>query len=141
MTVRCVQVTVHLASIGPRVIVGYRFFARYGLTLSPARGFLVFDDVWHEVHIPDEPSADIEDRHSGGEREMQTLMDRNQLADSNPISQVQDQNQLTECSPIFQVHDVSDTPHLQSQDLDINSDDADQSGPHPKRCQGVTQSS
>ena len=60
-------------------------------------------------------------------------MDQNQLADYNPISQVQSQDQLTESSPIFQVHEVSNTPHLQNQDLDISNDDADQSGPHPKR--------
>ena len=35
--------------------------------------------------------------------------------------------------PHFEVREVSNTPHLQSQDLGINSDDADQSGPHPKR--------
>ena len=63
---------------------------------------------------------------------MQNLMDRDQLADCHPISQVQNHNQLTESSPIFQVHEVSNTPHLQSQDLDINTDDADQSGLHPK---------
>ena len=50
-----VQVTVHLASVGPRVILGYPFPARYGLTLSPARVSLVFDDVLHEEHMPDEP--------------------------------------------------------------------------------------
>ena len=64
---------------------------------------------------------------------MQNLMDQDQLADSNPISQVQDQDQLTESSCIFEVHEVFSTPHLQSQDLGINSDDADQSGPHQKR--------
>ena len=64
---------------------------------------------------------------------MQNLMDQEQLADSNPISQVQDQDQLTESSPIFQVHEVSNTPHLQSQNLDCNSDDADSSGPQPNR--------
>ena len=133
VTVKCVQVTVHLASVGPRVILGYPFRACYGLTLSPARGSLVFDDVPHEEHIPDEPSADVEDQHSGVKPVVQNLMDQDQLADSNRISQVQDQDQLTESSPIFQVHDVSNTPNLQSQDLDINSDDADENGPHPKR--------
>ena len=64
---------------------------------------------------------------------MQNLMDQDQLTDSNPITQIQDQDQLTESSPTFQVHEVSNTPHLKSQDLDINSDDADQSGPDPKR--------
>ena len=59
---QCVHVTVHLASVPPRVILGYPFFARSGLTLSPARGSLVFDDVSHEEHILDEPSADVEDQ-------------------------------------------------------------------------------
>ena len=40
---------------------------------------------------------------------------------------------MTESSPIFQVHEVSNTPHLQSQELVLNSDHAGQSGPHPKR--------
>ena len=62
---KCVQVTVHLSSVGLRVILGYPFLARCGLTLSPARDSLVFDDVSHEEHIPDQPSADIEDEHSG----------------------------------------------------------------------------
>ena len=132
VTVQCVQVTVHWASVGPRVILGYPFLARYGLTVSPARGSLVFDDVPHEEHIPDEHSSDVEDQHSGAELEVQNLMHQDQLADSNPTSRVQDQHQLTESSPISQVHEVSKTPHLQSQGLDINSDDADQSGPHPK---------
>ena len=132
VTVKCVQVTVHLASVGPRVILGYLFLARYGLTLSPARGYLVFDDVLHAEHITDEPSADVEDQHSGVELEVQELIDQDQLADSNLISQVQDQDHLTESSSIFQVHEVSNTPHLQSQEPDINNDDADQSGPHPK---------
>ena len=92
VTVKCVQVTVHLASVGPKLILGYPFLARHGLTLSPARGFLVFDDVSHEEHIPDEPSADIEDQHSGVEPEVQHLMDQDSLADSNPISQIQDQD-------------------------------------------------
>ena len=106
VTVMCVQVTVHLASVGPRVILGYPFSARYGLTLSPARGSLVFDDVSHKKHIPDESSADVEDQHSGVEPEVQNLMHHDQCADSNPISQVQDQDQLTESSPIFPVRDV-----------------------------------
>ena len=93
----------------------------------------MFDDVTREEHIPDEPSADVEDQNSGVEPEVQNLMDQDQLAKSNPIFLVQDEDQLAESSPIFQVHEVSNTPHLQSQDLDINSDDADQSGPHPKR--------
>ena len=54
VTVKCVQVTGHLASVRPRAIQGYPFLARYGLILSPARGSLVFDDVSHEEHIPDE---------------------------------------------------------------------------------------
>ena len=33
VTVKCAQVTVHLAFVGPRVILGYPFLARYGLTL------------------------------------------------------------------------------------------------------------
>ena len=86
---KCVQLTVHSASVGPRVILGYPFSARYGLTLSPERGSLVFDDVSHGEHIPDEPSADVEDQHSGVEPEVQNLMDQDQLADSNPICQVQ----------------------------------------------------
>ena len=45
VTVKCVQVTVHLASFGPRVIPGYPLLARYGLTLGTARGSLLFDDV------------------------------------------------------------------------------------------------
>ena len=49
------------------------------------------------------------------EPEVQSLMDHDQLAHSNYISQVQDQDQLTESSPIFQVQEVSNTPHLQSQ--------------------------
>ena len=49
------------------------------------------------------------------------------------ITQVQGQDQLTESSPIFHVHEVSNTSHSQGEDLDINSDDADQSAPHPKR--------
>ena len=61
---------------------------------------------------------------------MQNLMDQDQLGDSNPTSQVMDQDQLTESSPIFQVQEVSNTPHLQGQDLDINTDNADQSEPH-----------
>ena len=130
---KCLQVTVHLASVGPRVILGYPFLARYGLTLSHARGSLVFDDVPHEEHVPEEPSADVEDQHSGVEPEVPNLIDQDQLAESNPIFEVQDQDQLTESSPIFQVHEGSNAPHLQSQDLDINSDEADQSGPHPKR--------
>ena len=81
-------------------------------------GSLVFDDVLHEEHIPDEASADVEDQHSGVEPEVQNPIDQDQLADSNPI---------------FQVDHMSNTPHLQSQDPDINSDDADRSGPHPKR--------
>ena len=85
---KCVQVTVHLASVGRRVILGYPFLARYGLTLSPARGSLVFDEVSHEEHIPDEPSADIEDQHPGVEPEVQNLMDQDQLVDSSPVSQV-----------------------------------------------------
>ena len=92
----------------------------------------MFYDVSHEEHIPDEPSADVEDQHSGVEPEVQSLMDQYQLAYSNHISQVQDQDQLTESSPIFQVREVSNTTHLQSQDLDISSDDADKNGPHPK---------
>ena len=67
------------------------------------------------------------------EPEVQNLMDQDQLAESNPVFEVRDQDQLAESSPIFQVHEMSNTPHLQSQDLDINSDDADRSGPHPKR--------
>ena len=133
MTVKCVQVTVHLASVGPRDILGYPFLARYGLTLSPTRGSLLVDDVPREEHIPDEPSADDEDQHSGMEPEVQDLMDQDQLAESNLIFQVHDPDQLAESSPIFQVHEVSNTPDLQSQDLDINSGDANQSGPHPKR--------
>ena len=100
----------------------------------------MLDDVLHEEHIPDEPLADVEEQHSGLEPEVQNLMDQDQLADSNSISQVQDQDQLIESSPIFQVHELSNTPHLQSQDLDMNSDDADQSGPHPKRDPHMTQS-
>ena len=130
---KCVQVTVHLAFVGLRAFLGYPFRARHGLTLSPAQCSLLFDDVPHEEHIPDEPSADVEVKHSGVEPEVQNLMDQDQLADSDPISQVKDQDQLTECSPIFHVHEVSNTPHLQSQNLDIKSDDADQSGRHPKR--------
>ena len=133
VTVKCVQVTVHLASVGPRVILGYPFLARGALTLSPARGPLVFDEVSHEEHIPDEPSADVEEQHSGAEPEMQNLTEQDQVDDSNPISQVQDQDELTESSPIFQVHEVWYTPQLQSQHLDINSDDVDQRGQHPKR--------
>ena len=133
VTVKCVQVTVHLASVGPRVIPGYPFLARYGLTLSPARRSLVLHYVPREEHMADEPSADVEDQHSGVEPERQDLMDQDELAESNPIFQVQDQDQLAEFSPIPQVHEVSNIPHLQSQDLDINNDDADQSGPHPKR--------
>ena len=75
----------------------------------------------------------MEDQHSGVEPEVQNLMDQDQLADSNPIFQVQNQDQLTESSPFFQVHEVSNPPRLQSQYLDINSDDADQSEPHSKR--------
>ena len=134
VTAKCVQDTVPLASAGPRVILGYPLLARYGLKLSPARDSLVFDDVSHEEHIPDGPSVDVEDRHSGVEPEVQNLMDQDQLADSHPIPHVQDHDQLTASSPIFQVHEVSNTPHLHSQDLDINSDDADQSGSHPKRA-------
>ena len=93
----------------------------------------MFDDVSQENHIQDEPSADVEDQHSGVEPGVQKLMDQNQLADSNPMSQVQEQDRLTESSPIFQVHEVSNIPNLQSQDPDVNSDDASQSGPHPKR--------
>ena len=130
---KCLQVTVHLASVGPRVILGYPFLARYGLTLSPARGSLVFDDAAHKELIPDEPSADLRDQHSGVEPEVQDLMDQDQLAGSNPISQVKDEDRLTETSPIAEVHEVSKTPHLQSQDLDINSDDAGESWPHPKK--------
>ena len=130
---KCVRVTVHLASVGPRVILGYPFLARFGFTLSPAGSSLVFDDLPHKEHKRDEPSADVEDRHSGVGPEVQNLMDLDQLAESNPISQVHDQDQLTESSPTFQVHEVSDTPHLQSQDPDINSDDANRSGSHPKR--------
>ena len=63
LTVKCVQVTVHLATVGPRVILGYPLLARYGLTLSPARSSLVFDDVSREEYIPDDPSADVEDQH------------------------------------------------------------------------------
>ena len=125
---KCVPVTVRLAPIGRRGIQGYRFLARYDLTLGPARGSLVFDDVLHEEHIPDYPSADVKDQHSGVEPEVQNLMDQDQLAESNPISQVQDQDQVSESSTIFQVHELSNTPHLQSQDLDINSDDADRRG-------------
>ena len=126
---RCVQVAVHLASVGPR----YPFLAPYGLTLSPARGSFVFDDVPSEEHVPDEPLANVEDRNSASEPEVQNLMDENQLAESNPIFQVRNQDQLAKSSPIFKVHEMSNTPHLQSQDLGINSDDAGQSGPHPKR--------
>ena len=115
---QCVLVTVHSASVGPRAILGHPFLDRYGLARSPARSSLVVDDVPHEGHIPDEPSADVEDQHSGLEPEVLNLMDQDQLAES---------------SPIFAVCEVSKTPHLQSQDLDINSDDADQSGPGPKR--------
>ena len=128
-----VPVTVHLTSIGPRVILGYPFPARYGLTLNPAGGFPLFDDVPHEDHIPDQPSADVEDQHSGVEPEVQNLVDQDQLADSHPISAVWGQDQLTESSPPFQVHELSNTPHLHSEDLDINSDDAEQSGPDPRR--------
>ena len=46
------------------------------------------------------------------EPEVLYLMDQDQLADSNPIFQVQDQDQVTESSPFFQVHEVSNTPHL-----------------------------
>ena len=106
MTVKSVQVTVHLASVGPRTFLAYPFVARYGLTLSPARDSLMFDDVSHEEHIQDEPLADAEDQHSGVEPEVQNLMDQDQLADSGHISQVQDQYQLTESSPISQVHKV-----------------------------------
>ena len=112
VTVRCVRVTFHLASVGPRVILGYPFLARYSLTLSRARGSLVIDDVSHEEHIPDELSVDVEDQHLGVEPEVQNLMDQDQLAHSNPISEVQDQDQLTESSPIFQVQEVPNTPHL-----------------------------
>ena len=83
-----VQVTVHLAFVGPRVILGYPFLAGYGLTLNPARGFPLFDDVPHEDHIRDEPSADVEDQDSGVEPEVRNLVDQDQLADSNPISAV-----------------------------------------------------
>ena len=101
VTVKCAQVTVHLASVWPRVILGYPFLARYGFTLSPTRGSLVFDDVSHNEHIPHEPSANVEDQHSGVEPEVHALMDQDQLADFDPISQVQDQDQLTESSPGF----------------------------------------
>ena len=130
---KCVHVTVHVASVRPRIFLGYPFLARYGLSLSPARGSLVFDDVPHEEHIPDVPSADVPDQHSGVEPQVRNLMDQDHLADSNPISRVQGQGQLTESSPIFLLHEVSYTPYLQSQDLDINSEDADQSGSHPER--------
>ena len=81
VTVKCVQVTVHSASVGPKIILGYPFFARYGLTLSPARGSLVFDDVPREEHLPNEPSADVKDQPSGVETEVQNLMHQEQLAD------------------------------------------------------------
>ena len=38
----------------------------------------MFDDVPHEKQIPDEPSADDEDQHSGVEPEVQNLMDQDQ---------------------------------------------------------------
>ena len=85
MTVKCVQVTVHLASVGPRVILGYPFLARYGLTLSPARGSLVLDDVPREEHIPDELTVDVEDQNSAMEPEVQNVMDQDQFAETNPI--------------------------------------------------------
>ena len=79
----------------------------------------MFDDVPREERIPDEPLADVEDQHSGVEPEVQNLMDQYQLAESNPI---------------IEVHEVSNTHHFQSpDDQDINSDDADRSGPHPGR--------
>ena len=86
----------------------------------------MFDDVAREEHIPDEPSADFDDENSRVEPEVQNLMDQHQLAESNPTFQVQNEDQLAESSPIFQVHGVSNAPHLQSQDLNINGDDADQ---------------
>ena len=58
--------------------------------MSAAQNSIMFDDVPHEEHIPDEPSADVEDQHSGVEPEVQNLMDQDLLADFNPISQVQD---------------------------------------------------
>ena len=61
VTVKCVHITVHLAFAWPRVCLGYHFLASYSLTLSSARGSLVFDDDPHEEHIPDESSADAED--------------------------------------------------------------------------------
>ena len=67
------------------------------------------------------------------EPELQNLMDQDGVADSNLISQVQDQDQLTESSPIFKVLEVSNAAHLQGQELNVSSDDADQSGPQPKR--------
>ena len=93
----------------------------------------MFDDVSHEEHIPDEPSAESKDQHSGVEPEVQNVMNQDRLAESNPISQVRDQHQLTVSSPISQLHEVSNTPHLQSPDLDINDEWADQSERHLKK--------
>ena len=42
---RCVEVFVHIASIGPRMILGLPFMARYGLAILPDPGVVVFQET------------------------------------------------------------------------------------------------
>ena len=67
VTVNCLHVTIHIASVGPRVILGYPSLARYGLTLSPKRGTLVFDEMWDGKVLPDEPPPAISVNAAVGE--------------------------------------------------------------------------
>ena len=41
---RCVNAFLHLASVGPRVILGYPFLTRYGFALLPSQGQLAFEE-------------------------------------------------------------------------------------------------
>ena len=41
---QCVNAFLHIASVGPRVILGYPFLTRYGLALLPSQGQLAFEE-------------------------------------------------------------------------------------------------
>ena len=41
---RCLDATLYIADIGPRAIVGYPLLARYGLTVFPGQGSLIFGE-------------------------------------------------------------------------------------------------
>ena len=88
LSVKCVEVIVHLAVVGPRVFLTYRFLPRYALTLSLARGTLIFDDI-PQGNSPLNVIAVVFDAlQSVVELQVKNLMDWDKLIESNAIVQV-----------------------------------------------------